>query len=147
MYIAFIIIVICLLIDQITKFFARRNLKDNKTIKINNSLKLYYIENSGGANGIFSGNYFVLIFSTVLSLFVCLLLYKYYDLENNLIFSISLSVLVGGILGNFIDRIVFSYVTDFISVRIKKKSLPVFNFADVFIFIGTIFTLVSYLIF
>ena len=147
MYISFIIIISCLLVDQLTKLFARRKLKDNKTIKINNNLKLYYVENSGGANGLFSGNYFILIFSTVLSLFVCLLLYKYYDLENNLIFSISLSVLIGGILGNFIDRIVFSYVTDFISVRIKKKALPIFNFADVFIFIGTIFTLVSYLIF
>lgn len=147
MHIAFIVIISCLLIDQLTKVYARKYLKNNKTIKINKNLKLYYLENSGGANGLFSGNYFILIFSTILSLFVCLLLYKYYDLNNNLLFSISLSLLVGGILGNFIDRIIFSYVTDFISVKIKKKNLPVFNFADLFIFIGTILTVISYMVF
>lgn len=145
MYIAFIIIIACILIDQITKILARKFLKGKHSKKISKNLSLYYLENSGGANGLYSGNYFILIASTILSMFFCLLLFKYYDLEKNLIFSISLSVLVGGILGNFLDRVIYSYVTDFISIKTKKRSLPVFNFADVFIFLGSIVSVITYI--
>lgn len=145
MYISFIIIIACILIDQITKILARKFLKGKHSKKISKNLSLYYLENSGGANGLYSGNYFILIASTIISMFFCLLLFKYYDLEKNLIFSISLSVLVGGILGNFLDRVIYSYVTDFISIKTKKRSLPVFNFADVFIFLGSIVSVITYI--
>ena len=145
MLIGFIIIISCLFIDQFTKILARKYLKNNKSREITKSLSLYYLENSGGAYGIYSGNYWFLYAATILSLFVCLYLLKYYDINKNTFFSVSICVLIGGILGNFIDRIVFSYVTDFIYIKDKKRNLPIFNFADVFILIGTIFTFVSYI--
>ena len=145
MHIAFIIIVSCILIDQITKILARKYLKGKSSKKISKNISLYYLENSGGANGLYSGNYLILIGSTIIAMFFCLLLFKHYDLNSNLLFSISLCVLVGGILGNFLDRVIYSYVTDFISIQNKKRNLPVFNFADVFIFFGSIITVITYI--
>lgn len=54
-----------------------------------------------------------------------------------------LSMCLGGAIGNFIDRVKNKGVTDFI--YIKKKSLPIFNLADIFVFIGAIVFIVSFL--
>lgn len=145
MFFAFAIIIFCIFSDQISKYLARKYLKNKKSRRINKNIKLTYVENSGGANGVFSGNYLVLYIVTFISLFICLLLFEHYDIQNNTLYSVSLCVFVGGILGNFIDRLLFSYVTDFISIRMFNKYFPVFNFADVYILLGMLITFVTYL--
>ena len=49
---------------------------------------------------------------------------------------IGYSFLLGGIIGNLIDRLFFGYVIDFIGVIIFNYHFPIFNFADIFIVIG-----------
>ena len=147
MYIAFIIIIVGLFIDQFTKFLAKKFLKPKKSIKMTKNFTFYYLENSGAANGTYSGNYFILLFATFFTLGICTYLFKYYDLNNNFLFSISLCIFIAGVLGNFLDRVIFSYVTDFISIRIFKKDLPVLNIADIYIFVGILLLLIAYFCF
>jgi len=66
-----------------------------------------------------------------------------YSSEIHLLNKIALSMLIGGAIGNFIDRIRLGYVVDFIRVDIIKSiNFPVFNIADIFIVIGTILLMI-----
>ena len=56
------------------------------------------------------------------------------------------SLLVGGILGNMVDRIVHGYVIDYLSINIGKFAFPVFNFADICITLSIVILLVSTLV-
>ena len=57
--------------------------------------------------------------------------------------SIGISFLLGGLLGNLFDRLVFGYVIDFFDFRFGKYNYPVFNIADVFIVCGVILIMID----
>ena len=56
---------------------------------------------------------------------------------------LSFSLVIGGALGNLIDRIIRGYVIDFISIKIGNYNFPIFNLADTFIVIGVILLLLK----
>ena len=62
--------------------------------------------------------------------------------EINKIESISYGMIIGGIIGNLFDRIIYSYVIDFLDFRIFGYHYPVFNLADSFIVIGIIMMII-----
>ena len=135
------------LIDQITKLAAIKYLKGNKPfIIIEDFFQLYYVENTGAAFGIFkNGRYFFIIISILVIIFVAFFVFKYF---NSLILTmkIALSMFIGGAIGNLIDRIRLGYVVDFLSFRLPwGYDFPVFNIADTFIVISTIFIMVMLL--
>ena len=66
---------------------------------------------------------------------------KNHKLSSLEIFSYSL--LIGGIIGNLIDRIVRGYVIDFISIKLGNYNFPIFNVADILIVIGVFLLLLS----
>jgi signal peptidase II len=107
-------------------------------VLINDFLRLYYIENRGAAFGILQGRRsFLTIITIIVLVFLTIYLFRNYrKLPKIYLFSISL--LIGGTIGNFIDRIRLHYVVDFISVKIFNYNFAIFNFADVFIVLGTI---------
>ena len=94
------------------------------------------MENYGAAFGILKQkNIFIIITTIVIAGITSL--FKYFHKFNNLM-NLALVMLLGGTIGNFIDRIRLSYVIDFISVKFGKNySFPVFNVADMFIVVGT----------
>ena len=123
-----IIIIITLLVDQIIKHVAQ--VVNINIVLIDNVLKLKYAQNEGAAFSILSGHSILLIFIT---LAICVLIYKLmYSYKEDFITDLSFGLLYGGIFGNLIDRIIFQYVRDFISV----SSFPVFNIADSAIVVG-----------
>lgn len=134
---AVVIIVCCIGIDQITKVIARTYLQPKGTISvIKNFFSFTYVENKGGAWGIFGGNLWLFIIITIGALGALFYLLKDFDIQNNTLYSLSLTLIIAGAIGNFIDRIIFKYVTDFLDFYIFGYDFPVFNFADICIVIG-----------
>ena len=72
-----------------------------------------------------------------------------YELKNNLwdkILSIGYSLVLAGLLGNFIDRLIDGYVVDYLSFKIFSFNYPVFNLADILIIVGIIIVLIKELL-
>ena len=126
--------IIIILIDQFTKYLIYYNYK----IFINKDFllfKLDFVKNYGAAFNIFSGNR---IFLSCISIIFSILL-TYLILRKNTLNSYDLysySFILGGTIGNGMDRILRGFVIDFINLNIIN--FPVFNIADVCINIGFI---------
>ena len=125
------------LIDQFTKYlmFYNKKLFINKDFLL---FKLDFVKNYGAAFNIFSGSR---IFLSLISIFISILLI-YLILRKNSLNSFDLysySFILGGTIGNAIDRIYRGFVVDFINLNIIN--FPVFNIADISINIGFIFLL------
>ena len=131
LYFIFLSLLICLL-DQLSKYFISIDYKSIvKTDLI--FFTIDYVKNFGAAFNIFSGSRTFL--SAVSILFSFLLIY--FILKNNInntIDLISYSFILGGTLGNGIDRIVKGFVVDFINLNFIN--FPIFNIADIAINIG-----------
>ena len=134
----FLFLSICIvLIDQFTKYlmFNNKNLFINKDFLL---FKLDFVKNYGAAFNIFSGSR---IFLSSISIFFSILLI-YLICKKNTLNSYELysySFILGGTIGNGIDRIHKGFVVDFINLNIIN--FPVFNIADISINIGFIFLL------
>ena len=125
------------LIDQFTKYLILYN----KKLFINKDFllfKLDFVKNYGAAFNIFSGSR---IFLSLISIFFAIILIYLIFRKNTLLpFNLySYSFILGGTIGNGIDRIYRGFVVDFINLNIIN--FPVFNLADISINIGFIFLL------
>ena len=126
-----------IIIDQFSKYLMFYNYKTviNKDFLL---FKLDFVKNYGAAFNIFSGNR---IFLSCISIIFSILL-TYLILRKNTLNSFDLysySFILGGTIGNGIDRIYRGFVVDFINLNIIN--FPVFNIADISINIGFIFLL------
>lgn len=141
-----ILAVFIVVIDQATKYLAIIRLKDKQPISIiNNFLQLKYVENRGAAFGILQNKQIPLIIFTFLIL-IGIIYYLYKNRKLTKISKISLWGIIGGSIGNLIDRIRLNFVVDFIDVNFwGYYDFPVFNLADSFLVVFTI--LLSILVF
>lgn len=139
--ICILIILLCPIIDQLTKLLVINNLKSISTFPIiKNVFHLTYVENTGAAFSVFNKNTMALtILTSVFILVLLYFLYKEINTNNNTFMKIGVSFIIGGAIGNLIDRIFRSYVVDFFDLRIIN--FAVFNVADLFVTIGAIFVL------
>ena len=129
--------ILIVLIDQFTKYlmFNNNKLLINKDFLL---FKLDFVKNYGAAFNIFNGSR---IFLSLISISFSILLI-YLVLRKNTLNTIDLysySFILGGTIGNGIDRIYRGFVVDFINLNIIN--FPVFNIADISINIGFIFLL------
>lgn len=135
----FIVSILIVLLDQISKFLAVVYLKGSKPyIVIEDFFEFNYIENYGAAFGILQDRriFFIIITIAVVIGISFFIIKNYYEMNSFLRFG--LAILLGGAVGNFIDRIRLGYVIDFISFKfVNKYYFPVFNIADIFIVLGT----------
>ena len=125
-----------LLIDQIIKIIVNNCMSLFDEIRlIPNFFSLYYVKNTGAAFSILEDNTTLLIFITVIFI---LIIHKYIKSEANFtkLSSISLGMVLGGMFGNLIDRIIHHGVIDYLSFDIFGYSFPIFNFADIGITLG-----------
>lgn len=129
--------------DQIIKFFVSANLKHiGSTVAIPHLLDLVYVENRGVAFGMFKDMrwIFVALTSAVILVFIVMLIKNG---NKSKLFSISAALIIGGGIGNLIDRVFLGYVIDYLQLSFFT---PVCNFADYCISVGTVL-LVVYLLF
>lgn len=117
-------------IDQVIKLIVSNTIKFNTMIEvIPNFFYLTNVHNDGAAFSIFSGNLIFLIMMTLFSLGIVYFLFLK-DKKIKGIETILVCMLLGGIIGNFIDRIVYGYVIDYLGFVIFNYEWPIFNFAD-----------------
>lgn len=130
--------IILVIIDQLLKQIISRTLSLYDKIEvIPNFFSITYTKNDGGAWSILSGNRILFIAVALL----CLIFIYEYFLKGKTFscFEIVMySLLIGGILGNLMDRIFYGYVIDYLSFIIFSYPFPVFNLADTCIVIGVI---------
>lgn len=132
-----------IVIDQIVKILVINKMAlQQSIIVINNFFNITYVRNTGAAWSILSGNVLLLIMISVLAL-VTIYYYLIKDKDLNKIDIVSYSMLIGGIIGNLIDRIVHGYVIDYLDFKIFNYNFPIFNLADTFIVIGVILLLLK----
>ena len=145
-YLVFIYLLIAALvvvIDQVIKYFVCLNLKPIGSVTaIPHLLDLVYVENRGVAFGMFKDMrwIFVALTSVVIIVFTVLLIKNG---SKSKLFSIASALIIGGGIGNLIDRVFLGYVVDYLQLSFFS---PVCNFADYCITIGTVL-LVIYLLF
>jgi len=132
------------LTDQVSKFWAVTSLKLSGPVEvIPGLLNLCYVENPGAAWGMLAGRQFFLItFSIVVSLAFFLKRRQVFGglCCGGLIFA----VLMGGIIGNLIDRIRVGYVIDFLDFYWRQSHFPAFNVADAAICCATFALILSH---
>lgn len=130
-----LIIILLISIDQISKLWALKYLKDIGTIPIiQNVFHLTYVENRGAAFGMFQNNQIIFIIVALIASIYGL--YYLHKKRVNIIGKIGILLIISGALGNLIDRVRFGFVVDYFDFRIIWEY--VFNTADVFVVLGTI---------
>ncbi len=136
-----------IIIDQITKYIILNTLEIGESIPIiKNFFSIFHIRNSGAAWGFLAnenwGIHFLTIISIIASVFI-LYAMKQNDFKG---LRIILAMILGGSVGNLIDRIRFNNVVDFLSFKFGNYYFPTFNVADMFIVLGVICLMLYFLI-
>jgi signal peptidase II len=139
-------VVAIVILDQITKAIVDRTMPLHYTIPlIDGFFNLTYIRNTGAAFGIFAGSHEVfrlpfLIGVSILAIgFILVMLKRLRESEAGL--AAALAFILGGAIGNLIDRIFYGEVIDFLDAYWSIYHWPAFNVADSFITIGVAITL------
>lgn len=138
MYIAAVLSVILLVvIDQLTKYLAVVFLMPVGTVKVlEGFIHFTYVENEGAAFGLMQGGRWIFVVMTVIVIvFICIYYARLPKGKKYRWEKISLVLISAGAVGNFIDRLLYGKVVDF--MQFAFINFPVFNFADICVVIGT----------
>jgi signal peptidase II len=128
-------------LDQYSKFLIKATMKMYQAIiVIRDIFKIIYIENSGIAFGIFNGAHNPaarwILAAVILIAIIAITYYWAISGKTSFAFNMSCGLILGGAIGNFIDRVIIGRVTDFIEVGYKEYTWPVFNVADSAVSVG-----------
>jgi len=134
----FLLSAVLIIIDQLTKSWAIHTLMGNPPVTvIPHFLGFRYIENTGAAFSLLSGKQMTLILITFVILGAVFgLLFRAIRAGEHWVVCLSYSMIIAGAIGNFIDRVRFNYVVDFL--EFKFINFPIFNVADMAIVGGVI---------
>ncbi|MDD6033824.1 MAG: signal peptidase II [Oscillospiraceae bacterium] len=134
-YLALLLSAVLVGVDQLLKLWALRSLRPIGTYPIiQNILHLTYVENRGAAFGMMEGQKWLLIWVTALVLLLLIFVILGGKVRGNFPM-FTLAVILGGGVGNLIDRIYRGFVVDYI--HLKVINFAVFNFADICVTLGT----------
>ncbi len=141
-----LVLTLILVLDQGTKIIVDRTIPLHHSIPIIEDLfNMTHIRNTGAAFGILAGkrgwvrSSFLLFFSLLAMGFIIVLLIRLPEKEKTL--TVALSFILGGAIGNLIDRLFYGEVIDFLDFYWSRYHWPAFNAADSFITVGVILTL------
>ncbi|MDK6291388.1 MULTISPECIES: signal peptidase II [Aerococcus] len=141
----YLLSIILVIIDQMIKAWTVNHIALNETIPfIPNLLSLHYLQNRGAAWGMLAGHMWLFIPITLL-VSGLIIYYYHHDNVRHPLYVASLSLLLAGAVGNFIDRVRLGYVVDMF--KLEFIDFPVFNFADTCLSLGVIFFIIYLLFF
>ena len=133
-----ILSIVFLIIDVVSKLIVSNlmNVHDSIVV-IKDFFYITYVRNTGAAWSMFAGKTWLLIIvSLVIIGFICFYIYK--NKPKTKIEIVGYSLVLGGAIGNFLDRVIYGYVIDFFDFYIFGYNYPIFNVADIFIVIGVL---------
>lgn len=149
--IGLIIVIISVLVDQLSKLLMVNLLQtEGNYITVIEGFfrfKLHY--NTGAAFSSFDGNFPFLMVMTLVATIVFIIMAKWADFDKKFFYSLGIYLMIGGMIGNFIDRI-FNYgvgVVDFLAFTFFGWNFAVFNIADVCLVIGVIAVIIDLIFF
>ena len=129
-----VVIVVAVFLDQLTKYLTVLHLKPVDTVPIiEDVLHLTYVENTGAAFGMMKDARWIFMITSTLAI-IGILVYLFWKRPESKLECLSLSFIVGGGIGNMIDRTALGYVVDMIDFRLIN--FAVFNVADSFVCVG-----------
>ncbi|MFL2129707.1 signal peptidase II [Ruoffia sp. FAM 26255] len=145
MFLSFFVAILLIVFDQIVKFLTVTNLQVGESARgITNVFDFFYLRNDGGGWGLFSGRVnFFLIITVLAAAYIIYLIFK--NRDHHFITRLSYGLILGGAVGNFIDRIRLGYVIDMF--RLKFIDFPIFNVADAALTIGVVLLIIVILFF
>ena len=134
-----VLVIVLLGIDLLLKYLVSTYLTTVNII--DNFFSLTYVLNDGAAFSLFASRIYLLILIAIICLFFII-----YELKNNLddrVLSIGYSLVLAGLLGNFLDRLIDGYIIDYLSFKILGYNYPIFNFADILIVVGIVIVIIK----
>ena len=140
------ITLVIVFLDQISKNIILQKLAIGESITIiNNFFYITHVRNSGAAWGFLADKTWGINILTLISIIVSLYLVYLIYLNDFIFFRVFLSLILGGSIGNLIDRVRFGNVVDFLSFKFGNYHFPVFNIADMSIVIGGVLPLIYFI--
>ena len=145
MYLVLVAILV-IFADQASKILVEKRMEVGQSIPIvADFFRLTFVRNAGGAFGIsLGGEWFYLVASIVAIVFIFLYFRRMSAMGAGP--QISLAMILGGALGNLVDRLRYGTVTDFLDFGIGRLRWPVFNLADAAVTVGIVVFLLSLLL-
>ena len=134
----YLIVLLITVIDQTLKYCVVNYMSLGQSMPLLGLLKLTYVRNTGAAFSLFSG---YSPYLALLSLLIILVVvhFHYRVPEKSYFLQTGMALILGGSLGNLMDRVYRSYVVDYVDVTFW----PVFNFADVAINVGVLIIIIE----
>ncbi len=127
-----------ILLDQLSKTWIRGNLARGQSVFDAGFFQLVHVHNTGAAFGIFKGQSLALTIVAFVGIVIILLLvfssYRRWPFLDSMLVMSAIGLVLGGTIGNLIDRLRLGYVTDFIDFKVW----PAFNVADSSVTVGVI---------
>lgn len=129
-----------LVLDQISKLWAQSNLQFAVPVPVTSFLNWFLIYNPGAAFSFLASSggwqrWFFTILGTAAAIFMIWYLRRH---QNETLPSLAISFILGGAVGNVIDRLIYGAVVDFIDLHYAQWHWPAFNLADSAIVLGAI---------
>lgn len=144
MFIRFLPAIVAIILDQATKLYAVEKLELHQPIPVMPSFNFTLMYNEGAAFSFLSDaggwqRWFFSALAFAVSIFLIVWIARLDSREKWT--SLSLSLILGGAIGNLIDRLAYGYVVDFVQWYYDRFYWPAFNIADAAITVGTVLLL------
>ncbi len=142
-----LIVILIIIFDQWTKSLIIKNVMLYEVLPVNSFINITHQENAGAAFSILSNaggwqRWFLSVLAICISVYIVFWLFRLRN-QDQIILSIGLSLVLGGAIGNVIDRIQLGYVIDYIQVFIMGWPFPSFNIADASITVGAVILIID----
>jgi signal peptidase II len=139
------IVAAVIVVDQVTKLIAEARLPLGESIDVLPILTLYLVHNTGIAFSALSGAGAGVLVGVTVAISIGVIAFWVRSHEGGRLVTTGFALILGGALGNLIDRLRFGYVLDFLLLHIGDRTLFVFNLADAALTLGPVFLIAAYL--
>lgn len=134
MILSLLIIALSVFLDQVSKYLVLKNIPMYENVPVLDGVFHFtYVENKGAAFGMLSDARWVFMVISVVAI-AAFIIYLIKWKPENMLLKVSLSMIIGGGIGNMIDRVMRGSVVDFIEVEFMQ--FAIFNVADIFVCVG-----------